>query len=188
MREREGGKRLFVAADIDDATKAQIELISRSLRDVIGTRARASWVRADRMHVTLQFFAAADAALEARIQAALAEPLDERVFDLSFEGAGFFPERGSPRVLWLGIRQGEAELRRVQQIVCQRLALPPEPFTPHLTMARFRERLSRGAVGEIADFRAQAGPGRIDRVTLYESRLSPGGPAYLRLAEAPLRL
>ena len=181
-------KRLFVAADIDDATRAQIEIISRSLGDAIGTRTRASWVRADRMHLTLQFFAAADAALEERIMAALGGALDARAFDLAFDGLGFFPERGSPRVLWLGIRNGEAELRRVQQIVRERLALPPEPFTPHLTLARFRERVSRGALGEIADFRARAGPSRIDRVTLYESRLSPGGPIYFRLAEAPLGL
>jgi len=181
-------KRLFVAADIDDATRAQIEIISRSLRDAIDTRTRASWVRADRMHLTLQFFGAADAALEERLMAALGDAFDAPSFDLSFDGLGFFPERGSPRVLWLGIRNGEAELLRVQQIVRQRLALPPEPFTPHLTLARFRERMSRGALGEIADFRAQAGPSRIDRVTLYESRLSSGGPTYLRLAEAPLRL
>ena len=181
-------KRLFVAADIDDPTKAQIEIISRSLGDAIGSRTRASWVRADRMHLTLQFFAAADAALEERIMAALGGALDAHAFDLSFDGLGFFPERGSPRVLWLGIRNGEAELRRVQQIVRERLALPPEPFTPHLTLARFRARVSRGALGEIADFRARAGPSRIDRVTLYESRLSPGGPIYFRLAEAPLGL
>ena len=137
---RQGGtKRLFVAADIDDATKAQIEIISRSLRDAIGTRTRASWVRADRMHLTLQFFAGADAALEERIMAALGGALDARAFDLSFDGLGFFPERGSPRVLWLGIRNGEAELRRVQQIVRERLALPPEPFSPHLTLSTPRQ-------------------------------------------------
>jgi 2'-5' RNA ligase len=187
--EREGGtKRLFVAADIDDATKAQIEIISRSLRQAIGAGTRASWVRADRVHLTLQFFAAADAALEERIKAALGGALAARAFDLSFDGLGCFPERGSPRVLWLGIRNGEAELRHVQQIVRGRLALPPEPFTPHLTLARFRERMSRGSMGEIAGFRARAGPSRIDRVTLYESRLSPGGPMYFRLAEAPLGL
>ncbi len=84
-------KRLFVAADIDDATRAQIEIISRSLRDAIDTRTRASWVRADRMHLTLQFFAAADAALEERIMAALGGALDAPAFDLSFDGLGCLP-------------------------------------------------------------------------------------------------
>ena len=35
--------------------------------------------------------------------------------------------------------------------------------------------------------KAVAGPCRIDRVTLYESRRSPGGPAYAALANAQLR-
>ena len=181
-------KRLFIAADVDEATREQVAIISRSLRDVVGANAKATWVRPDRMHLTLHFFAAAEPPVEQRIMAALAEPISERPFDLSLETVGFFPERGSPRVLWLGIRQGVAELVRIQQILQSRLGTPPERgFKPHLTLARFRERVSRARLGQIDHVPASAGPARIDRVTLYESRLSPAGPSYVRLAEAPLQ-
>jgi RNA 2',3'-cyclic 3'-phosphodiesterase len=182
-------KRLFIAADVDEATRDQIAVISRSLRESIGTATKASWVRADKMHLTLQFFAAAESSVELRILAALAEPIQERPFDLSLESVGFFPGHGSPRVLWLGIRRGAAELVRVQGILQSRLALPPEreTFKPHLTLARFRERVSRAKLAQIAKLPALAGPARIDRVTLYESCLSPAGPSYVRLAEAPLQ-
>lgn len=197
-------KRLFIAADIDDATRDAVDGIGQSLRKAIGGRTKASWVRPERMHLTLQFFGEADAAVEQRIRSALAEVLRERPFELSFEGLGIFPERGSPRVLWLGIQRGVNELRRVQQILQDRLALPleRESFKPHLTLARFRERVSRARLTEIGNIRASAGPTVIDRVTLYESRLSPAsldlrsgrpevprsaGPAYLKLAEAPLQ-
>ena len=179
-------KRLFIAVDIDAATREQIGGISTALRAAVDVR--ASWIRADRMHLTLQFFAAADEALEDRITAALAAPLRTPSFNISFDRIGFFPERGSPRVLWLGIGTGVADIRGLQQEVQDRLKLPAERelFVPHLTLARFRDRVSRGRL-EIGDIRRQAGPSRIDRVTLYESRLSPAGPAYLRLQEAPLQ-
>jgi 2'-5' RNA ligase len=140
------------------------------------------------MHLTLHFFGAADDALERRIADALVQPIEQRPFDLSFDRLGFFPERGSPRVLWLGTSRGAAELQHVHRLLESRLRLPPERerFTPHLTLARFRDRIRRSDLPEMARIPAKAGPSRIDRVTLYESRLSPSGPAYVRVAEAPL--
>ena len=198
------GKRLFIAVDIDEVTRQQIGSLASSLRSRIEANTRVSWVRAERMHLTLLFFGSADAPLEERVRHALAKPIGEPTFDISFQGLGFFPERGSPRVLWLGIREGALALRRVHAALDARLALPWEPgsssadlqigeqegerrFAPHLTLARFRERTSRAQVAEIAHIPAHAGPSRIDRVTLYESRLSPAGPTYLPLAEALLR-
>jgi 2'-5' RNA ligase len=170
------GKRLFLAVDIDEATRAQVGRISARLRDAIEP-AKASWVRPERMHMTLQFYGDADAALEARLRAALARPIPQAAFDVTFDRVGWFPDRGTPRVLWLGVDAGLEQLRRLHN----------EPFTPHLTLARFRDRVTRGTLAGIARIPASAGPSRIDRVTLYESRLSPAGPTYVPLAEAMLQ-
>ena len=175
--------------------------IAARLRTALEPHAKASWVRRDRMHVTLHFVGAVDDAVEQRIRTALAASIAEAPFDVSFEGVGFFPERGAPRVLWLGIRDGLEPLRRLYTATLAGLgtagvglglsrALPDrtvEPFTPHLTVARFRDRVPRGTAAEIARIPASAGPSRIDRVTLYESRLSPAGPTYVPLASALLK-
>ena len=159
------------------------------LREAFG-HTKASWVRPDRMHLTLQFFANADAALEEHVRAALAGSIAGAPFDLSFDGLGFFPERGSPRVLWLGVDAGLEQLRRLQRSLIIRgetrviQSHTSGSFNPHLTLARLRDRVPRAKIAEIADIRASAGPARIDRVTLYESRLSPAGPTYVPLAEA----
>jgi 2'-5' RNA ligase len=186
------GKRLFIAVDIDEVTRRQIGSIAGVLRDRVEAHTRASWMRPERMHLTLLFFGNADEALEERIRAAMAEPIPEPGFDISFRGLGFFPERGSPRVLWLGLRDGGIALGRVHAALDARVAVrdrerEARPFAPHLTLARFRDRTSRAQLAEIANIPALAGPSRIDRVTLYESRLSPAGPAYVPLAKAPLR-
>ena len=49
------GKRLFIAVDIDEPTREQVDRISMGLREAFG-HTKASWVRPDRMHLTLQFF------------------------------------------------------------------------------------------------------------------------------------
>lgn len=190
------GKRLFIAVDIDDATRQQVGGIAEGLRAALEPHTKASWVRPDRMHLTLHFLGAVDETVEMRVRDALADPIREAPFDVTFDGVGFFPERGSPRVLWLGIRDGLAPLRRLHAALASPVGLDlsralrerrAELFSPHLTLARFRDRVPRGTIAEIARIPASAGPSRIDRVTLYESRLSPVGPTYVPLASAFLR-
>ena len=209
MADRTGHvKRLFVAVDIDDRTRAQVaeltvHLPSTLLRaapsNVEGLKAdatasaggvpRMTWVRPDRMHLTLEFFGEADAAVERQVLGSLAHPFPLAPFDLAFNGLGFFPLRGAPRVLWLGISAGLAELRQLHGLLQQRLGArgsARDSFHPHLTLARFRDRVGRRGIAELAKIGASAGPCRIDRVTLYESHLSPNGPAYSTLAQAAL--
>jgi 2'-5' RNA ligase len=183
---------LFLAVDIDRATREQIGRISAGLRKTLERYTRASWVHPDRMHLTLQFFGSADAALEKRMRDALARPVAEPAFNVLFDGLGLFPERGSPRVLWLGVGDGVAALGRLREAFVVRDSRrgfarhAEESFSPHLTLARLRDRVPRAEIAETVDIRASAGPSRIDRVTLYESRLSSAGPTYLPLAEALL--
>ena len=143
------------------------------------------------MHLTLFFAADADTLAERRVLDALADPIPQAPFSVSFQGLGFFPERGAPRVLWLGISEGLDQLRAVHGEISRRLEpgkRAHEPFHPHLTLARFRDRVARDGLAEMTSFPAAAGPSPIDRVTLYESRLSPKGPTYTAVAEAPLQI
>jgi 2'-5' RNA ligase len=183
------GKRMFLAVDVSEPVREALGRLSSRLRSCMDPRFRASWVRPERMHLTLHFFEDADAEIEERIRAALSEPLRQAAFDLSFEGIGVFPKSGPPRVLWLGIRDGRSQLSDLHDTLRLKPDIPRDrnlAFAPHLTLARFKDRVPRRQLDEITSIPAAAGPCRIDRVTLYESRLSPAGPLYTRLAEAPL--
>jgi 2'-5' RNA ligase len=183
---------LFVAVDIGDPTRDAVDHLSRALQQegAIQKLGRASWVNRNRMHLTLHFVADANASIERLMLDAVGYPIPSSPFNLRFQGLGFFPERGAPRVLWLGISEGIDHLRAIHSELGRRLQLDSrsrEPFHPHLTLARFRDRVPRARVAEMAAFPAAAGPSLIDRVTLYESRLSPKGPTYTALAQAPLK-
>jgi 2'-5' RNA ligase len=186
-------KRLFAAVDVDDSTREAIARMGTVLRDTIArgsSRLRVTWVHPDRLHLTLEFLGDLDQAAEERARLALDEPIPVAPFALRFEGLGFFPDTGSPRVLWLGIADGVAELRQVHAELRRRLgdlARSEEQFNPHLTLARLRDRVPRQRLKEAVAMRACAGPCAIDRVTLYESRLSPKGPIYTRVADGLLK-
>jgi RNA 2',3'-cyclic 3'-phosphodiesterase len=186
------GKRLFIAVDVDEIARARIAHVSAEVREALG-RVTASWVRPDRLHLTLYFCGDADAVVEQRVRDALAEPFGEAPFNLTFSGVGFFPERGSPRVVWLGAGEGRDVLRRVQHLIVQRIERHGAPresresFSPHLTLGRLRESVPRAKIAHLRHIQASAGPSLIDRVTLYESRLSPKGPTYVPLAAAFLQ-
>jgi 2'-5' RNA ligase len=144
------------------------------------------------MHLTLHFEAEADETVAGRMRAALDAPIPVAPFRLTLSGLGMFPERGAPRVLWLDIREGRRELAAVHGEISRRLAAGQarrtrkEDFRPHLTLARFRDRVRRSDLAGLEAFRAELRSAPIDRVTLYESRLSPDGHAYTALAQALL--
>lgn len=191
-------KRLFLAVDLDEQTRETVARLSTSLREHAESLGRITWVHKDRMHLTIHFVGHADEALEQRVRSALSEPVPLAPFSLSFKGLGFFPASGAPRVLWLGIADGLREMCRLHECVERRLDVrggAGEVFNPHLTLARVRDRVPRGRLAGIAGLTASAGPCLIDRVTLYESRLSSAGvpraeskgPTYVPLAESRLK-
>src|SRR5207302_1775918 len=118
---------------------------------------------------------------------ALEPPVSISPFDLTLAGAGAFPKRGAPRVLWAGVTAGREELLLAEREISSRLAtlgIPEEEraYSPHLTLARVREpaglrsaRLLEGLTDK------RFGTVRIDAITLFHSKLSPKGPTYTPL-------
>lgn len=184
--------RLFVAVDVDDATRAAVAALTARLQRVLKD-ADIKWVPAANLHVTLQFIGYVDDHTASRIRHALAPPVAVPPFEMRIEDIGVFPPRGGPRVIWCGVADGSSCVGRVQREIERRLvaaaSLVPEsrPFHAHLTIARYR------GSGTAADRRRleQVRTGRlgrtaVDRVTLYESRLSPHGPTYVAIGHTAL--
>jgi 2'-5' RNA ligase len=116
-------------------------------------------------------------------------------FELHLAGFGAFPPAGSPRVLWLGVTEGVAELARAHTEVGERLApwgFAPEgrAYSAHLTIARLKDP-PRGATRlalrhAVAAESCDAGRCRVDALTVFRSRTSPHGASYEALLRVPL--
>ncbi len=184
--------RCFVAAEVPDAVASAAASVQECLRRS-GVRAR--WVPRTHFHLTLRFLGEQPARRIPDLEAAMGEAA-RRVepFPLAAEGIGVFPGRGAPRVLWLGLSGAVDALGRLQRILEgtleERLGIAGEgrPFHGHLTLARFKDRVSRRRIEEAASACRPPAPEpfRVDRLCLFESRLSPRGARYVRLAEAGL--
>lgn len=187
--------RLFVAIDIGDEARSAIALVQQRVARALGDKRSVKWVDNARIHMTLAFIGEVAEALAPRVIEAFSSDIDRAPFDAVLQRLGVFPPRDGPRVLWIGVGKGANEIGEVQRVVadrCDRLGVELEgrPFTPHLTLARWRasERSRRAdAVRALsADPLTPIGRFTVDHVTLYQSRLSQEGSRYTALARANL--
>jgi 2'-5' RNA ligase len=113
-------------------------------------------------------------------------------FDVAIGGRGAFPGLGRPRVLWLGVTEGAAQMTAVADRLVTGLRersfkLEGRPFKPHLTLGRVKPRGDRDArraleaipLGELAHFTAA-------EVVLVQSVLGPGGAKHTVVHAFPL--
>jgi len=185
--------RLFVAADLPGAVRDALAAEHARLNSALaGSGSSLKWVKPEHAHLTLVFLGNVEDARVPSVVDAVGADVDIAPFDAVFEGAGVFPPRGAPRVLWIGVAAGARELVELQRVLAARiaaldLALEDRAFHPHLTLARWRESRHSDRSGALAAApRGVVARARIDGATLYQSRLSSSGPTYTSLARANL--
>ncbi len=175
--------RAFVALGLADALHEAMNTLQQQLRPRL---AGIRFVRPEGIHLTLRFLGDTSPARLDELRPLLAEaavacaPGEARVAEI-----GTFPERGSPRVLWLGVDVPPQvlELQRACERAARRLGFEPEAraFRPHLTLGRWRDRCERPALPAV-----DLGATRLDTLTLFESELRSDGAAYSPLARFAL--
>ncbi len=192
--QRERHLRLFVAIAFPDEVRTELRRAADAMRAFAprGTR----WANVDGAHLTLRFIGGTppDAAPPLG-EAVVRAPEGIAPFELSLGGAGVFPPRGAPRVLWMGVDGALdtlAELKRSVEDALADAGLPHEErtFAPHVTLARVNARLSRDESqalrASVAALDVHPVAFAVEEVGLYHSDLLPTGAVYTRLASARL--
>ena len=189
--------RLFIALDIDDAIRHQI---SRFIDGVSGFAPEARWVKPESLHVTLKFIGEQPEPMVEQIKHALSA-VKAAAMPIHFRGYRFFPTAKSPRFFWIGM-EADPELSSLAATIDETtatLGIPKEDraYSPHLTLAR-----GSGGSGS-PRWRKEDGPNRsfqhlqqklaalptpdfgtmtAHEFFLYQSKLSPKGSTYTKLA------
>lgn len=175
--------RAFVALELDVALRERIRETMAALRKSLkGVR----WVQPDALHLTLRFLGPSAPEALTRLRDDLG-PVAARcpATRARVSGLGLFPERGCPRVLWLGISLAPEALALQRE--CERAAVaagfPPEgrAFSPHLTLGRWRENVRQP---ELPPF--DLGETLLETLVLFRSDLRPQGAVHTPLAVFPL--
>jgi 2'-5' RNA ligase len=191
--------RLFVAIDLPAQARAQLAEQIAVLRGRLrraGLDDAFRWVAPANLHITLRFLGdVADEAV-ARVVAAMSAPLADAATGLTLARLGTFPGAGRPRIVHVAVEEGSATLGPLRDEVDARLAplctWTPEtrPFSPHLTLARSRDRAPLESVAFREMMAAESWPPlafAATEVTLFRSITHATGPEYSVLARAALR-
>ena len=153
-------------------------------------------VKAENLHVTLAFLGQTpDDRLDDVTQAAAEAASRVSRFTLVFGRLGRFPERGRPRVVWLGIAEGLQSVLDLGEGVyaglrSRGLRFDDRPLAPHLTLARVTEDATAAEAKTVGaaldDLPTSSFSFDVTGIAVVQSVLSPKGARYTALATAPL--
>ena len=177
--------RLFTALDLPPEVIGSLEALLDRLRPA----ARLKWSAPANLHITTRFIGEWPTDRLPELQAALAGLPGHRPIPIAIRKLGFFPNPHSPRVFWAGVEAPPdlAALASETDRSLAALGLPSEgrPFSPHLTLARIKEPTPMQKLRESVAALPSLDFGSFTAASfyLYQSRLTPAGSVYTKLAE-----
>ncbi len=188
--------RLFISLPLPEALLARAAREAERLERALGPFSRdLRFTRVESIHLTLKFLGETPEHLLPALSEALARAAASTApFPIEFHEVGAFPSPAEPRVLYLGAAPDSAEpLRALARAVEQSFeplgfATERRPFTPHLTLARVKERRHARAIGKrVAELRTDERTDFVaERIALMRSELRPEGARYSVLSECAL--
>jgi 2'-5' RNA ligase len=179
--------RLFIGLDLP----AEIVRNLEDLLDRLRPAARINWSPPANLHITTKFIGEWPEEGSPELKATLAALPSRAPIDVHIHRVGFFPNPHSPRVFWCGIEApGLDVLAADTDRATATLGIETETrdFSPHLTLARIKERIDLQPLREQIAALPSLDFGRFEARAffLYRSHLRPGGSVYTKLEEFPL--
>ncbi len=189
--------RSFIAIELPDELKVGLSQLQDKLK--LGKQSSVKWVNLRSIHLTLKFLGNIAVDRISGITSVMEEAAQTiSPFHLEVKELGAFPNLKRVQVVWVGISGEVDKLGQLQQRIesnLVRLGFTPEsrPFTPHLTLARFRDRTSvdqRQRLGQlIASTKLEATYIiKVDAINLMRSQLTREGAIYSRLSSVGLKV
>jgi len=183
--------RLFVAISMPEAIRDEMLSSQQELQRLV-PRDAVRWTNPAQFHLTLRFLGDVPVervpALQEAVKAVCAGVPALR---LPAQGIGFFPNASSPRVIWVGVSDGEGRLVDLQKGIegaVRPFAEGPasENFAGHVTLGRVKF-LKRPEIEKLAAHAQTAkdhlfGEWTANEVELMRSELLPTGAQHTLLA------
>ncbi len=184
--------RCFIGIPVSEEVRDVVHRLQERLRPELRDPRAVRWERAANLHITLQFLGNTRSEIIGDIVNALTEQVvAHRSFELHLGEPSAFG-RGRARVLLVHVGRGSAQVERLYDDAVQTLTpfgYEPDkrPYRPHLTIGRVRKNKKLPMAVALKHLRAHASVSDglvmpVREVVLFQSRLSPTGATYSRLA------
>lgn len=184
--------RLFASVDLPNKLAERIADLQAEFAEAEGLR----FTDPEQVHVTLKFLGEVREERLPELESALTTAVMEsgvEPFETEYGGLGVFPSMEYISVLWLGVRDGTAEMTRLheaieRETVEQGFDPADHDFTPHATIARMNHAGGKELVQTLVRERDPTiGRTTVREITLKKSDLGPDGPVHSTLASIPFR-
>ena len=179
--------RLFTALDLPLDVSANLTDLLRKLKP----RADITWTKPENLHITLKFIGEFPEERIDEMKRALESVPRRGAIPVSLRRVGFYPNPHSPHSFWCGIEApGIETLAADSDAAAATLGVEREgrAFSPHLTLARIKERVPmqslREAIAKLPSL--EFGKFEARSFFLYRSKMGPGGSVYTKLSEFSL--
>ncbi|MEJ2008355.1 MAG: RNA 2',3'-cyclic phosphodiesterase [Acidobacteriota bacterium] len=180
--------RAFIAIELPEPIR---EALAREQARFRAVCPDARWTRPEGIHLTLKFLGQISDEQVDEVRKALGQLERFEKFTVQAKGFGFFPNAKRPRVFWVGL-EAPSELARLAAQVESAMAtigFPPEnrAFSPHLTLARFSVPRPQPKLQALLAEQGELtlGTFEVSEFFLWESKLSPRGAEYRKVARFP---
>ena len=172
--------RVFVAIDIDRGIRDNCRKIMGSLEE---SGADLNIVSLENLHITLKFLGEIDEQKRVEMGPVITGIGEKHSpFPVRLQGLGCFPNPRNPRVLWVGVEQGNVELcniaEELEKGLCRLGFKEEKRFHPHLTIGRIKKFCK---IDGILAKNISTDAFDVASVVLFKSTLKPDGPVYEEL-------
>lgn len=192
--------RAFLAIDLPEYIRTALGRKQAELRNSLAKMnpaqskrdAEIRWIKPEAMHLTLKFLGEIPETRVGQVIEFLSAFKAFESFPVEVKRFGFFPSPSHPQVFWAGVEAPPAlaQLARELEEGLEKIGFAPEKrnYNPHLTLARFKNPRPRPEFQSLVETQDQFSMGRFEagEFFLFESKLSPRGAEYRKVARFPL--
>lgn len=133
-------ERLFLAIDFPLNIKGELFDFYKKYQDqdINGIK----WVKKQNIHITLKFFGNTTLEEKKILISSVSEICNEFLsFNMGIEKTGVFPNIKNPRIIWLGVRDTDGNILKIQELIennlyCLGFSKEEKRYIPHLTIGR----------------------------------------------------
>lgn len=183
--------RLFIATPLPKHIE---ELLAKIIYDLKQTRTRVKWVTSKNIHLTLKFLGDTEEGKVNSIIEAIDRVAEKHTaVNCLIDKIGGFPNMKHPRVIWAGLSGDIDKIKKIASEIEEKMTAfgfekERRPFKSHLTLGRVKESSGLSELTAVVEnYQLAPEEVRLDKVVLFKSTLTPGGPIYERLHKAELR-
>lgn len=188
-------KRVFIAINLDDEIKEYIAKVQEGIEQLRGSlHGKMKLVEKENLHISLKFLGNLDSMAIEKTKAVLqkvSRQYQPFFIDLS-ENIGVFPNFKRPRVIWIGVGEGNNKIVEIYQVLENELKTESfyqmeNNFSVHITLARIKYiKNSPKLVDYLKTIEIENLSQKVQSIELMESCLTDEGPIYHVMKYFPL--